>query len=345
MILISKIKPIGQDSYIDISSIESLYLDKFRKYSKPEQLLTNLYSRKRKEDGYVLYNPKQKEIIKYLIKHFKEILLAPPLKLTKIIHEFSVNGWNDEIKNHSEPKSVKIKRGNFREALLDVFGYDDRFRSNEYRGIWLAKQLNIKSCPYCNAQYTILVEDHTKKSIAKFQFDHFFPKNEYPYLSISLYNLIPSCANCNITKSNKPLDLSNHYHPFYNDFAIRSEFYLKYDPDPSKLTVNEVKKQNLELEFRAKPKYPDKDNLVEKHDHLYDITGVYNRHQDVAEDLLISAILYKSAAKHYASIEGLFPPNDLFKRYLIGTFPDKESILERPLTKFRQDIAKQLGLI
>ncbi|MFK4985705.1 hypothetical protein ACI4B7_28170, partial [Klebsiella pneumoniae] len=83
--------------------------------------------------------------------------------------------------------------------------------------IWLARQLNLKCCPYCNAQYTIIANSDAGKTIAKFQFDHFFSKDKFPYLSISLYNLIPSCANCNITKSKKPLNLKDHYHPYFLD--------------------------------------------------------------------------------------------------------------------------------
>lgn len=335
MIKISQIKPIDKCSYSTISDLKKDYLFKFthKKGNEilPIDLLRNFNKTGKLDKDYKLENPKQKKIIKLLIKDYKKIIVAEPNEL----ESYTMKTWNDEIKNSE----------NFRDALLYIFGYEERFRENVNRGIWLAKMLNIKSCPYCNAQYTILIQDHNKKSIAKFQFDHFFPKNEYPYLSISLYNLVPSCANCNITKSNKPLSLSNHYHPYFNDFAFKSEFYLKYDPEPSKLVFNEIKKQNLEVIFRPKPKYPDKDELIKKHDELYDITGIYNRHQDVAEDLLTSAILYKSAKKHYQSIEGLFLSNDLFKRYLIGTYSDSESILERPLTKFRQDIARQLGLI
>ena len=139
------------------------------------------------------------------------------------------------------------------------------------------------------------------------------------------------------------MSLAEHYHPYFNDFTIKSKFYLKHNPNPTTLTITEVKKQDLEILF--KPKYKDKDSLVKKHDELYDITAVYNRHQDVAADLLISAILYNSAKSNYMAIKGLFPSQDLFKHYLIGTAPEKKAISERPLSKFRQDISKQLGLI
>ena len=64
------------------------------------------------------------------------------------------------------------------------------------------KDLDIKVCPYCNRNY-ILNFNKKGKANATAQLDHFFDKKDYPYLSVSIYNLVPSCGTCNLRKSSK----------------------------------------------------------------------------------------------------------------------------------------------
>lgn len=63
---------------------------------------------------------------------------------------------------------------------------------------WLQRQLGVKVCPYCNRMYTTTL--YGKKRIRP-DFDHFYPQSIYPYLAVSLFNLIPSCSICNKAKS------------------------------------------------------------------------------------------------------------------------------------------------
>ena len=61
----------------------------------------------------------------------------------------------------------------------------------------LCDDLGIKVCPYCNRSYIHTLKHHGVRP----QYDHFFSKIKYPYLAVSLYNLIPSCSICNQAKS------------------------------------------------------------------------------------------------------------------------------------------------
>ncbi|OLY90766.1 hypothetical protein SAMN05444008_101444 [Cnuella takakiae] len=337
MILINDIEPFEISStYKTVSDLELDYKSKFLSGYKPVEVLIEAL-RKRKYRKKSTANTTEIEILNYLVKNFDAILLQQPQDLHKSILYFKNRGWQNYI--HNGKKSTK-----FGIELLEAFGYSKKFRSQVKRGIWLAKQLNIKSCPYCNAQYTIVASGPKKKTIAKFQFDHFFAKDKYPYLSISLYNLIPSCANCNITKSKKDLNLKNHYHPYFLDFSKYFKFYLKFNPDPKKLTVSQVKSQNFEVEL--KPKHRASATLVEEHNSIYHVSGVFNRHNDVAEDLLMKAVIYTNhMQKAHLKIQGLFPDRITYLRYLIGNYSTPKDTLKRPLTKFIQDISEQLKLI
>lgn len=50
-----------------------------------------------------------------------------------------------------------------------------------------------------------------------FDLDHFFPKEKYPYLAISFYNLIPICKWCNYIKNNDDVldEKEDIYHPYF----------------------------------------------------------------------------------------------------------------------------------
>lgn len=70
----------------------------------------------------------------------------------------------------------------------------------ESTAYWLQRQLGVKVCPYCNRIYTTtLFGEHGIRP----DFDHFYPQSKYPYLAVSLFNLIPSCSICNKKKSDK----------------------------------------------------------------------------------------------------------------------------------------------
>lgn len=336
MIRIDDISPFDLKSkYNKVSDLENDFLAKFRKHKQPENLLQSFINTGQSR----IYNATaiQIQILNYLLNNFPSLIKSKPKKLkSDFIDHFFANNWHLEIYNN--------EISDFGKELLYIFGYSERFRSNVDRGIWLAKNLNIKSCPYCNAQNTILTNKQFGKQIAKFQLDHFFPKNKYPYLSISLYNLIPSCANCNITKSTRDLDFNFHYHPYMMNLADLAEFRLKYLPDPSKLTLNNLKKQNLEIEFINRHNDPLK--IVENHKELYHIEGVYNRHNDIAEDLLKFNIVYTNhLSKSHLKIEGLFKSQEEYYRFLLRNYPNQKDILKRPLSMMTQDIARQLKLI
>ena len=70
---------------------------------------------------------------------------------------------------------------------------------------YFEKYLNPRTCYYCNIDYINVYEkkeikkDGKEKVVFsnKFTLDHFIDKGRYPYLALSIFNLIPSCSVCN----------------------------------------------------------------------------------------------------------------------------------------------------
>ena len=112
-------------------------------------------------------------------------------------------------------------------------GMKGRGKKEPWGGWMLAKVLmqRIKYCPYCNAE-TVYAFDFIrdeKLRLAKSAFDHFYPRARYPFLGLSLYNLIPSCTRCNT--SFKHDDYGSTLlmaHPYVDDVHRGMEFRLLF---------------------------------------------------------------------------------------------------------------------
>ena len=341
MIRINRIEPIGGiNGKVPIRAIRNEYYDRLHQKGRCQikNTLKNALQR-----GY-LYKTAltvdEKNLLQYILNHYKSILIGDVNILNKIKNDISINNWEKLVYNYSTTK--------FGKKLLTVFGYTNRFRSEQERGIWLAKQLNIKSCPYCNAQYTLHVQSTSTAGIAKFQFDHFFSKDRYPYFSVSLYNLIPSCASCNHKKSSVDFSILHNYHPYYNSLAAFAKFKLKYPADLDKLSFDAIRKMDYdkELEIKFVPLNKGVVKFVNTHNTTFDIEPIYERHKDHAHELLLNSVMYdRYYQKTIINIKGLFPDKPTMMKYLLSNYMNEHEIIKRPLAKFYQDLAQQLRLI
>lgn len=82
-----------------------------------------------------------------------------------------------------------------REVAYTIFvtnGYEKLKRKAEFYAA-----LDVKVCPYCNRCLIEPINDGADKKTVVGELDHFYCKSKYPYLAVSLYNLVPSCGICN----------------------------------------------------------------------------------------------------------------------------------------------------
>lgn len=276
-------------------------------------------------------------ILEFLINDFEKFIKAKPARLDRIVQMFEGRDFQANIFN-----IVQERQTAFGERLEWAFRYED-FRSSKL--VELAEILNIKSCLYCNSQYTLVVVNENRK-IAKFQFDHFFPKSRFPYLSISLYNLIPSCASCNQGKSNAVYYLNNFTHPFYDDFHLLSSFSIGRQVAIRMMIGQDVPENEININL-TNDVHPQVVNYEEE----FSLKGIYSRHKDI-----IKEIFHKSYAYNNGGREALFALRDRhgnrifnsieeIEQLLLANYPSIEDINNRPLAKFMQDIAKEAGLI
>ncbi|MBB1195043.1 hypothetical protein DNC80_15365 [Flavobacterium sp. SOK18b] len=110
-------------------------------------------------------------------------------------------------------------------AFTDLFGK----LKDHYLEFSTANGLKSKRCPFCGSS-RMLNEYNTKKEA----YDHFLPKEQYPFISIHFMNLVPMCHTCNSSyKARKnPIDILRSgvqkkvFYPFFNYGKINFELNI-----------------------------------------------------------------------------------------------------------------------
>lgn len=212
----------------------------------------------------------------YLATEFDNIIRATPTQL-----EYYINEINRDYPNLLF-NQVSRKQTTFGHAIENAFEYEVFRKTSKAR--WLANSLNIKSCLYCNAQFTLCITKESSTGLL-FQFDHFFSKSKYPYLSLSMCNLIPSCSNCNIAKSKIDFDLSNAVHPYHEDINVLMNFSVS-NPDilDYLLNFNKSKKTSILLKYTSLK--------AKKHIDTFSLEKIYNQHTDFVEEIFLKTYYY-----------------------------------------------------
>tara|TARA_R110002033_G_scaffold9971_2_gene32693 strand:- start:12840 stop:13781 length:942 start_codon:yes stop_codon:yes gene_type:complete len=205
------------------------------------------------------------------------------------------------------------------------------------------KDLDIKVCPYCNRNY-ILNFNKKGKANATAQLDHFFDKKDYPYLSVSIYNLVPSCGTCNLRKSSKEEDI---FYPYNESFNNSVKFKLKGIKSREKLSIQNLDffdEKRIELDYEIL----NKKEKVENHIEIFNIKNLYNEHKDIVSELLQKRVVYSddyidSLLDEY---EGkLFNNKEDLQRLITSGYVEDKDINKRPLSKLIKDISEELDLI
>ena len=208
-------------------------------------------------------------------------------------------------------------------------------------------RLNIRVCVNCNSEYVLTTEKRTRLACGgysielkgRFQLDHFWAKSKYPFLSISFFNLQPSCGFCNLWKKKKN-----------GKFNLYTDFYQKINPFQFTLDKKSLLKyllnsnsSLLHVELNSKER-----GLKENHEDVCRVSEIYKLLNDETEEIIWKERVYNKS--FIGQLQSWFKnrftqcsEKDLF-RFIYGFYPALEDVHKRPLTKVKQEVAKQLKL-
>lgn len=216
------------------------------------------------------------------------------------------------------------------------------FRNRQW-ALKLLGHIDLNVCPYCNRQYTMTVQQQNKSVITP-QFDHFYPKNQYPYLQVSLYNLIPCCGTCNQKKSTR--ELTRDIYP-YEKSEARDQ--IVFELKQKDITVDQLYGMNQKGSPQIKVGMSGPSEAVVCLQDIFGIETIMNHHQRELRELLQRIVVYDSKwredinkrwrchlqeSQHLTELE--------MKTILYGDIFNKESWSHTPLAKFRHDIYQLL---
>ena len=306
-----------------------------------------------------------KKIYSFLFKKLTTIIKGGVEDLNRIIVEYELLMKEYRVSDIVDIKKVwgreryngKKERAML-EELKEVFVKEyNHFYDSEYWNAYIfLQELDISICPYCSSQF-IFLYNNGKKTRATL--DHYFDKATYPFLAISIFNLVPSCKVCNSDfKSTKEFTLVDNYSPYERKIVDKMEFSI--DVTTVKKSAK-IKNENSEIDyydmfignntdFQIKLDIDKSDERIAKkiegNINIFKIEELYNKYHKY----LVKSIIKKSHVYNKVYIQTLnksfelmfIDEEDLMRSIYLPVNDDKNNMLG----KLSRDIAKkQLELL
>lgn len=221
--------------------------------------------------------------------------------------------------------------------LLDnVFRYD-RY-ANRVCADKILRKMDVTVCPYCNRQFISTIASGKVRP----QMDHFYPKSQYPYLALSLYNMIPSCGVCNLSKLSLDTVKTPIVYPFDEEFGYDARFEILINKTGNFVKIMQGVSDEFQIELdTAQAKNATQITTQMEQLHLDEL---YNEHKDYVAAILKSK--YVNTPKRISEVRRMFPDlfrsDDEVKNMLYMTDLRKEFWGKRPLSKLTHDIDGQI---
>lgn len=275
-------------------------------------------------------NNKAAEMLEMFYNRRCDIICGDYPNLRNITAEFLRKFRVDIANNPAEFEKFKKKMI----SLYDNF-MKDNGKDGEVNGVWLTQRLGIKTCPYCNRQYTFTVKQSKTHPGIRPQFDHFLPKSKYPLLALSFYNLIPACPECNRIKKDEVLDI----YPHNDDFDSNGlKFRVGMRDKSNKIVVKALNTSDFEITITN----GDKNKNVTR----LGLTELYNEHKDYVAEIIRKCQAY--SADYYTTLiqtyRGMNLSESDIHRMIWSAYIDDGEQGRRPLSKLTKDIMEQFNI-
>lgn len=218
-----------------------------RKVRKKYEVLVE----KRKKEGLSTYEKQKYKFYKYLVQNkfenLKKIILSGPRELKQIKTQIDQQVSLGIYPRFYKQVGADYEGTEFGKEVLALFNYNGCRGGSKF--IWWAEQIDTNVCPYCNYENMFIAYCGEEAKLL-LDVDHFIPKVVAPYLSLSFYNLLPSCHYCNSRyKLEKNFDIDTHIHPYVDDFHSFQRFYLSKpiinnDPNSFEIILENIQPSN-----------------------------------------------------------------------------------------------------
>lgn len=241
---------------------------------------------------------------------------------------------NNDIGGNACFQDMKVKGSTLYRNIYHAFveiGYVQNIKKDKF-----VEAVGIKVCPYCNRTFIQNVAIG-KKSVVKGELDHFLNKDDFPYFSICKYNLVPSCPFCNHGKGNEnkpnlqsPYDLTDANGIKFR-MTITGHGFPNMKRCASAITIHVDDNGNGGNSMQ--------DNIDQFH-----LKELYQIHTDYAAEIYYMGKLkhnskYLNSTRKRLRKLHLGITKEELERLFLGFYTDPSAFGNRPLAKFRYDLA------
>jgi len=259
-----------------------------------------------------------------LQKKIHNLYICEPSLLKKENDEFETYLINNNY-THRQKKNIQFKYFDYKTTI-------DYIKEGVNHAYWLMLKLDIKVCPYCNRSYTFTILDAENR--IRPEFDHFHCQDNSPYLSLSFYNLIPSCPTCNHKKRTDEININPYIEGFGDSCVFRIDKIEKCLLDSNKYNEWNVSWNQHDEKFNSNIK-------------VFLLTEFYNEHKDFISEIAFKTQAYNSG--YYQTLIETFTNQGLSEKemqlLIFGVYTDYQDLGLRPLSKLSRDIIKQIDAI
>ena len=306
-----------------------------------------------------LDNNATKKVLKIVKPELHALLISRPDQLvdinkrlmTKLVPSYSekelleyLNVKPKSIKKLKKDKNVAAAASRKKyDALLtklqDWMGYETLIVGRKDVSYQITQMKRRNTCTYCNRNYVPTIETVDDKNnpvrVVRPHLDHWFSKELYPLLSMSFYNLIPSRPICNSSvKGNEVFTLGKHIHPYCDDSR---DFTFLANPGGKSGWSLVINRKALSIEDTTiKALHLDEIYVFHSDKEVKDIMEFADANSEDYLKTLYEKVLHDLA--------GSKTPQEVY-RMLFGTELDEDQQLDRPLSKMKHDLLKQIGVI
>ena len=242
-----------------------------------------------------------------------------------------------EIKDRHKTKFKQDK------SIQKMFNYD-KASSNSFKPLisklqpkiskYIEKYGDIHTCYFCNIDFINRFKIRDAKTKNGFTLDHFLDKATYPFLALSIYNLIPSCYICNskVKGTNEIISFAPTSKEFDFDKKVKFKTFI----------INENLEIEEEKDFSLLLK-EDYGNMYKSYVDVLELDGRYEYHKYKVIELVNKRKLYpNSRIKELAKLTQ--QTEEKVKQDLFGEY-DEDNLHKQPLSKLIKDISEELELI
>lgn len=323
---------------------DNLFKDKGTSFVQPVDGLTNLIVDLKEVNDTLSNKDRYIEYLEEIIKDYEKLKALLPKDFNKYKRKYNkiIKGCSlSERVNYRKAKlpidkdarkKLRTRNQEFYELIVSRMHYKD---TRLYMGPYM-KRIGINTCVYCNLAKATYSQNRKE---VYYPFDHSKPKDEYPFLCVSFFNLYPSCTNCNGHK----LDAEGKGFDIYVEKeSIKDPFVFEID----RSLVEEGNLDTVEVKFQPR-KRPWK-KLSDKYKDTYRIEEFYNSDDEKRSNYQMLKLIDNHIASYPAALSASIPAIST-ERIKIFTevlgVKDDEIIFTDIRKKLKIDTAKDADLI